>query len=680
MNALRHMKLRTKLFGCFLIVTLSTLVVGVYGSLKIHEINDANTFMYEKITVPLSDLGDVAASVQRLRTIFAILVATEGVGEQEKTIGRIDVMRKKIVDRLASFEKGIITNEDRRMYGELIEARKKFVSVTDQVMALVRAAKLGEAEDLLHRGEGRKVSIEYQEEMDRAMEYMVSKAKHTSDANDELSNQATMWMYFIIALAVVVSVGLGVLLTSSVIGQLGEDPDYLSEVASNLAAGNLDGPFRDYKTDGSVYALILGVVGAMRKQLAFSQGVMQGVAVPFSVFSAEDKLLFTNQQMMDVLELQGNPDSQLGKTSSEYFYGIKGKETLSSRALREQRALEEDKTGQTRNGKALHVRISSSPFHDDKEQVLGTVAIWLNQTESVEARQAAENAANGMKQAANQLEKVVEVVSSASEELSAQIEQSSHGTEVQSQRVAETATAMDEMNATVIEVAKNASQAADSAGSARSMAVDGAKVVAEAVESITDVQQKSIILKTDMAALGKQAEGIGQIMNVISDIADQTNLLALNAAIEAARAGDAGRGFAVVADEVRKLAEKTMAATKEVGEAIGSIQQGARKNLENVEHSVVTIELATNLANQSGAALKEIVAMVEAATDQVRSIAAASEQQSAASDEITKSIEEINIISGETASAMTQSAQAVGDLASQAQTLRTLIEKMKSSA
>lgn len=301
--------------------------------------------------------------------------------------------------------------------------------------------------------------------------------------------------------------------------------------------------------------------------------------------------------------------------------------------------------------------------------------------EANEAKERAERAkAEGMIAAAQQLEKIVEVVGSASEELSAQIEQSSRGTEVQSQRVAETAAAMDEMNATVIEVAKNASEAADSAGNARSKAVDGARVVAEAVESITAVQQKSVILKTDMASLGKQAEGIGQIMNVISDIADQTNLLALNAAIEAARAGDAGRGFAVVADEVRKLAEKTMAATKEVGEAISNIQQGARKNLENVEHSVVTIEQATHLSNQSGVALKEIVAMVESAADQVRSIAAASEQQSAASDEIAKSIEEINIISGETASAMTQSAQAVGELASQAQTLRTLIEGMKSGA
>jgi len=288
--------------------------------------------------------------------------------------------------------------------------------------------------------------------------------------------------------------------------------------------------------------------------------------------------------------------------------------------------------------------------------------------------------AEGMIHAATQLEKVVEVVSSASEELSAQVEQSSRGTEEQSQRVAETATAMEEMNATVLEVAKNASQAADSSHDARAKALEGAAIVAQVIAGIHTMQTVSLSLKEDMGVLGKQAEGIGQIMNVISDIADQTNLLALNAAIEAARAGDAGRGFAVVADEVRKLAEKTMAATKEVGDAISGIQNGARKNQENVERAVTTIEQATTLAGQSGESLQQIVSLVEISTDQVRSIATASEQQSAASEEINHSIEEINRISRETATAMNQSAQAVGELANQAGTLRGLIENMKSGA
>jgi len=460
---------------------------------------------------------------------------------------------------------------------------------------------------------------------------------------------------------------------------LGLCVDFSQRIAAGDFATTLDLKLKD--EIGVLADAMRIMVDKLRKELAFSQGLMSGVAAPFSVFGPDDTLLYSNRDMADLMEIPGKPEEYYGRQSGEYIFGEKNRETLSTRALREKKALRTDVTIETRTGRKRHVRISSSPFFGAQGQLLGTISIWLDQTEAVEAKERAERAkAEGMMQAAAQLQKVVEIIGSASEELSAQIEQSSRGTEVQSQRVGETATAMEEMNATVLEVAKNASQAADSSHNARNKAVEGAKVVAHAVASITEVQKKSVTLKEDMAVLGKQAEGIGQIMNVISDIADQTNLLALNAAIEAARAGDAGRGFAVVADEVRKLAEKTMTATKEVGEAISGIQQGARKNLENVEYSVITIEQATGLANESGAALKEIVALVEVSTDQVRSIATASEEQSAASEEINRSIEDINRISGETASAMNQSAQAVGELARQAQTLRTLIEDMKSGA
>ena len=273
----------------------------------------------------------------------------------------------------------------------------------------------------------------------------------------------------------------------------------------------------------------------------------------------------------------------------------------------------------------------------------------------------------------------MEVLSSASQQLSAQIQQSTNGAELQSQRVAETASAMEEMNATVVEVSKNSAQAADFAGNARVKAVEGADIVERAVKSIVAVQQKSLDLKQDMSLLGEKAESIGQILGVISDIADQTNLLALNAAIEAARAGDAGRGFAVVADEVRKLAEKTMVATKEVGDAIVGIQAGTRMNLEHVEKSVADIEVATQLAGQSGTSLQEIVGMVETATDQVRAIATASEEQSAASEEINRSIEDIHRISDETATAMEESSRAVSDLAEQINSLQQLIERMKNT-
>jgi len=282
-----------------------------------------------------------------------------------------------------------------------------------------------------------------------------------------------------------------------------------------------------------------------------------------------------------------------------------------------------------------------------------------------------------MMEAAGQLQGIVERLTSASEELSAQVEQSSSGTSLQSQRLGETATSMTEMNATVLSVAKSASLAAESSDRAKDSANGGAKVVSQVLSAISQVQANSMSLKDQMADLGRKAEGIGTVLNVISDIADQTNLLALNAAIEAARAGDAGRGFAVVADEVRKLAEKTMTATREVDVAIKGIQQGTRASIQGVDSAVSTITEATKLASTAGTALDEIVNMVDAASDQTRSIATASEQQSAASEEINRAIEEINRISSETKTAMEQSAQAIGELAVQAQELASIVDGMR---
>ncbi|MFW5500156.1 MULTISPECIES: methyl-accepting chemotaxis protein [unclassified Maridesulfovibrio] len=297
--------------------------------------------------------------------------------------------------------------------------------------------------------------------------------------------------------------------------------------------------------------------------------------------------------------------------------------------------------------------------------------------EAKAANELAETKAAELLEAAVQLDNVVESVSAASENLMVQIEQSSAGATEQAGRVEETASAMEEMNATVMEVARNAASAAEAVDTARNMAEEGAEVVFRAVGGIETVSTQSKILMEDMTTLGNQAEGIGEVINVINDIADQTNLLALNAAIEAARAGEAGRGFAVVADEVRKLAEKTMAATNDVSNAVKSIQDEARKNIDNTVKSVETITEVTELATASGESLREIVTLVNAATAQVQSIATAADQQSAASDEINRSITGISEISTETSDAMTLSKNVVSDLSVQIKTLNSMTERMK---
>ena len=313
-----------------------------------------------------------------------------------------------------------------------------------------------------------------------------------------------------------------------------------------------------------------------------------------------------------------------------------------------------------------------------KDAQQATEEARLATTRAEEAAQRAESAKReGMLAAAGQLEEVVAIISSASGQLSAQIEQSDQVAVQSAQRLSEAATAMNEMNATVQEVARNASSASAVSAETRTNAEDGANIVKNALQSIGQVQKVSLALKDDMTTLNQHAQAITQIMNVISDIADQTNLLALNAAIEAARAGEAGRGFAVVADEVRKLAEKTMASTKDVGNAIAAIQGSAGQSVAAMDKALTEVNTATDFANQSGAALRDIVHNVEATADQVSAIATASEEQSAASEEINQSIVQVNAMSGQTAQAMGEATKAVADLAQQARRLSELIDAMK---
>ena len=283
----------------------------------------------------------------------------------------------------------------------------------------------------------------------------------------------------------------------------------------------------------------------------------------------------------------------------------------------------------------------------------------------------------GLLAAAIKLETVVERLSSASEEISGQADSIGRATDVQKQRIIETATAMEEMNATVLEVARNATQASEGADNARARATEGNAVVSKSVAAMDALLTLSAELKGNMDTLGKRAQDISQVMSVINDIADQTNLLALNAAIEAARAGDAGRGFAVVADEVRKLAEKTMNATKEVGETVRAVQDVSRQNVTGMEQAARAIADSTDLVRLSGQSLDEILQMSQATALQVQSIATAAEEQSAASEEINQSVDQINAIASDTAQSMQQTTIAIRELAEQADTLRKLVADLK---
>ncbi|MBI5185823.1 MAG: type IV pili methyl-accepting chemotaxis transducer N-terminal domain-containing protein [Nitrospinae bacterium] len=268
-------------------------------------------------------------------------------------------------------------------------------------------------------------------------------------------------------------------------------------------------------------------------------------------------------------------------------------------------------------------------------------------------------------------------VSSASTQLAATFEQIGRGIDNQSDQAAQVSTAMEELNATVSEVAKHSLEASQGSQSAKDLAEKGEQVVQQTIDRIKGIEKSVADIGSVVEGLGSKSNEIGAIVGVIDDIADQTNLLALNAAIEAARAGEQGRGFAVVADEVRKLAEKTQHATKEIGSMIFAIQEGTSKAVASMGEGKKKVLEGVGSAQEAGESLRKIKMGVQKVADMITHIATATEEEHAATEEVNLSMSKIAEVIKETSSGVKQVSSAVEDLSRLALDLKDLVAKFK---
>jgi len=270
---------------------------------------------------------------------------------------------------------------------------------------------------------------------------------------------------------------------------------------------------------------------------------------------------------------------------------------------------------------------------------------------------------NSLKQVVKEIEENASQVAASAEEIAASTEQMASGAQEQARQAETTTHLIEEIAAAAEEVSSSSDNTAASAAETHQMAVAGGNAVSKAVEGME-------IINKNVNILGDYSKQVGEIVDIIDEIAGQTKLLALNAAIEAARAGEHGKGFAVVAEEVRNLAEQSGSATKEIAKLIANIQESTVEAIQSVKEG-------SQLTNQAGEAFAGIMELIQKTNQMTKEIAAAAQEQAANSEQAVSSIQSITAVIEESSAGTEETASSANELANAAERLQQVVEQFK---
>jgi len=263
-----------------------------------------------------------------------------------------------------------------------------------------------------------------------------------------------------------------------------------------------------------------------------------------------------------------------------------------------------------------------------------------------------------------------ERVSSSAQESRATAMHLAEASEHQADQISDAAGWVKTMTEAIDQMSSHASESAEVAQGSTETAGKGADTVRRSIEGMDGIREQIQETSKRIKRLGESSQEIGDIVELIDDIADQTNILALNAAMQAAMAGEAGRGFAVVADEVQRLAERSSNATKQIEALVKTIQADTNEAVRSMETSTTGVVRGAKLAEDAGDALMEIENVSNYIAEITRKIAVSAEKQSSEAGKISNTMSVIQEITTQTSEGTGQTASSIGTLADLATELR----------
>lgn len=667
-----NLSLRKKLKRSFLSLAGITTIAILAYFVSLNRISTSNSNYLEKYVQPSNDLENIYTSFLELQFNLLTFSIPQYQDDFEQNIQAVNKHRSEIAEQVENFNVELIDTNFSSIVTEIFATLKEYNELVVDGTLSAAASRDFEMAAIIATSSGE----EFRVKLENKFAKITSLISTEKIKQEEITAEVLRNSVISIGIVVIFMVMLFVIIFTRVIPSLLKPITLLVESIKDFSLGDYS------KKVESKYSDEFGEIANGLNQLRDSQiekieaanKISRGeLDVVINVLSENDELsksfsvmvanisnLVNETRALTAAVAEGN--TKIRANDSNYAGGFKDiiigiNNTLNELTVPIYEAIE---VLRKISGGDLTVRI-----HGDYKGDLRLVKSSINQV------------AESLTTAITNLRDSVEATASAANQILSSAAEMAAGAKEQSQQATEVANAVEEMTKTILETARNTIIAAEASRSAGEVGQEGGIVVLETIEGMNKLSEVVRNSAEKVKELGKNSDQIGEIVQVIDDIADQTNLLALNAAIEAARAGEHGRGFAVVADEVKKLAERTTKATKEIAVMIKQIQKDLEISVVSMNEGKEEVTKGLEKAQKAGRSLERIIIQSEKVVDIVSQVATASEEQTSVSENISKSIETISNVTHQNATGVQEIARAADNLNSLTVNLQTLILKFK---
>jgi len=668
---MKNLKFVTKLQLSFGIIALISTVIAVFNLGVLKNLDNTKLSIYEEFVNPTNTIDKIYSQYKEMQFIllkFSVPVFAEEIGENVALIqdykSRID---KEFEDLTTSnFDDQIKANME-----EIAGTWKNYKNVVADAILSAAATQDFEMAAIIASTSGEETGRLLNQKFNEVKQILSDKSNTLNASYDD----STSFAYKFVIMGMLAGAIVLLLAIFKLAPSLGKPLKRMQEVITEFSLGNYDSPIDASSKDefGKVAQSLSKLKEAQIKKVILAQKISDGIFEEVDLASEKDELAkaFNKEveiirslqtEILQIIDENKNGNSKYRGNASKFqgnwksfINGINETLDVVSEPIKEGvAALERIGNGD------LTVRIEKD-YKGDHQLIKNSI----NRT------------ADSLAKAIFELNSAVQATASAANEISSSSEEMASGIEEQSSQTSEIVLAIEQMTRTILDNTDNATSAAKLAKESGNKAKAGDKVIDDTVQGMNRISEVVRKSAETVFTLGQNSDKIGEIVQVIDDIADQTNLLALNAAIEAARAGEQGRGFAVVADEVRKLAERTTKATKEIASMIKTIQKDTADAVKSMEIGTKEVESGKELVGKAGEMLGEIIEGSQKVTDVVILVAEASEQQSSASEQISRNIEAISSVTQQSTAGVHQIARAAEDLSRLTVNLQDLINVFK---